>query len=374
MTSRNKGKGKSAALSWVDRIPEAPVRIAILCVAVLIISVSGGILIGKLFGPEAHQSELQVVSALAAPVKVEKSAAKSDVFVPESPYAYNDYPVVSRTEEVPLQVVALPIEPEAVEPIKPDPAIEVLAAEKLSSEEPAWKRYAALAPPLQDKPLIAIVIDDVGLSHRRVEELNALPALMTLAFLPYAPSLQGKVELTRREGNEVMLHLPMEPTSSDADPGPDALLTGLDNEELRRRTIRNLDSFSGYVGVNNHMGSRFTADSEAMAVVMDIMAERGLLFLDSKTTSASTGFRLAVERGMPSVKRDIFIDHVIEDEAILKQLAKVEVIAERAGVAIAIGHPHPETIRVLKKWLPEAKKKGFLFVPVSAVTALTFKG
>ena len=171
-----------------------------------------------------------------------------------------------------------------------------------------------------------------------------------------------------------MLHLPMEPTSSEADPGPDALLTGLGLEELRERTIRNLDSFSGYVGVNNHMGSRFTADSEAMAVVMDIMAERGLLFLDSKTTSASAGFRLAVERGMPSVKRDIFIDHVIEDEAILKQLAKVEVIAERAGVAIAIGHPHPETIRVLKKWLPEAKKKGFLFVPVSAVTALTFKG
>ena len=77
---------------------------------------------------------------------------------------------------------------------------------------------------------------------------------------------------------------------------------------------------------------------------------------------------------MPSVKRDIFIDHVIEDEAILKQLAKVEVIAERSGVAIAIGHPHPATIRALKKWLPEAKKKGFLFVPVSAVTALTFKG
>ena len=374
MPSRNMGKSKPTLLSWASRVTEAPARIAILCVAVLFISVSGGILIGKLFGPQSQEIELQVVNALAMPIEAEKPVAATRVFVPESPYAYNDYPVEARTEEIPLVTAALPIEREAVETMKPDPVIETLAVEKLTSEQPAWKRYAALAPPLQDKPLIAIVIDDVGLSHQRVEELNALPALLTLAYLPYAPSLQRKVELTRREGNEVMLHLPMEPSSPDADPGPDALLTGLDIEELRRRTIRNLDSFNGYVGVNNHMGSRFTADGEAMAVVMDIMAARGLLFLDSKTTSASTGYRLAVERGMPSVKRDIFIDHVIEDEAILKQLAKVEVIAERSGVAIAIGHPHPATIRALKKWLPEAKKKGFLFVPVSAVTALTFKG
>ena len=166
----------------------------------------------------------------------------------------------------------------------------------------------------------------------------------------------------------------MEPTDEHVDPGPDALLTTLSEEELRARTIRNLDRFEGYVGVNNHMGSRFTADGEAMAVVMDIMAERGLLFLDSKTSSASQGYRLAAERGMPSVKRDIFIDHVIDEAAILEQLAKVEATAERAGVVIAIGHPHPATIRALHKWLPEAKKKGFLFVPVSAVTALTFKG
>ncbi|MEX1036252.1 MAG: divergent polysaccharide deacetylase family protein [Sneathiella sp.] len=374
MTSRNKGKSQPTKMSWADRMTDAPARIAILCGAVLVISVSGGILIGKVFGPETQEMELQAINALANPSATAKPVVAQDIFVPESPFAYNDYPVDMRAVEVPIVTAALPIEPEAMEPEKPDPVIEALTVEKLSGEEPAWKRYAALSPPLQDKPLIAIVIDDVGLSHQQVEELNALPALLTLSFLPYAPSLQEKVEMTRREGNEIMLHLPMEPTGEDVDPGPDALLTSLDVEELRLRTIRNLDSFNGYVGVNNHMGSRFTADGKAMAIVMDIMAARGLLFLDSKTTSASTGYRLAVERGMPSVKRDIFIDHVIDDAAILRQLAKVEVIAERAGVAIAIGHPHPATIRALKQWLPEARKRGFLFVPVSAVSALTFKG
>ncbi|MDF2368723.1 divergent polysaccharide deacetylase family protein [Sneathiella sp.] len=349
----------------------SPARVAVLCAAVLVISASGGILIGKLLDPLKSTSEIRAVSALAAPAATVEPAVheKSDVLVPESPFAYNDYPV-TRAETVKLEPT-----PEAVPPSEvPLASASAIIPDRVQDEMPAWKRYAALSPPMEGKPLIALVIDDVGLSHRLVEELNELPALLTLAFLPYAPALQGKVELVRQNGNEVMLHLPMEPTDHHVDPGPDALLTSLSKEELRARTIRNLDSFEGYVGVNNHMGSRFTADGTAMAIVMDIMAERGLLFLDSKTTSASTGYRLAAERGMPSVKRDIFIDHVIDEAAILKQLAKVEAMAERSGVVIAIGHPHPATIRVLQKWLPEAKKKGFLFVPISAVTALTFKG
>ncbi len=339
----------------------SPVRVVILCVAVLVISASGGILIGKIFEPFESAPEIQAVSALAAPMTTPtvEPITRRETLMPESPFTYNEYPV-----ETPERAKIVPETLPVYEAAPDEPSVEM----------PAWKRYAALSPPLEGRPLIAIVIDDVGLSHRRVEELIDLPALLTLAFLPYAPALQGKVELVRQSGNEVMLHLPMEPTDHHVDPGPNALLTSLSKEDLRARTIRNLDSFEGYVGVNNHMGSRFTADGEAMAVVMDIMAERGLLFLDSKTTSASTGYRLAIERGMPSVKRDIFFVHVIEEAAILKQLAEVEATAERAGVVIAIGHPHPATIRVLQKWLPEAKKKGFLFVPVSAVPALTFKG
>ncbi|MCC3306088.1 divergent polysaccharide deacetylase family protein [Sneathiella sp. HT1-7] len=364
MPSRQKGKKKPEGQSRVDRLTASPIRVVVLCAAVLMISASGGILIGKIFEPFESAPEIRSVSALAIPTAAVEPAARPDPLVPQSPFTYNDYPVtIPETASV-----------ESVIEVVSEPVSLATQADGLRDEMPAWKRYAALTPPLQGRPLIAIVIDDVGLSHRRVVALNDLPALLTMAFLPYAPGLQGKVELARQNGNEIMLHLPMEPTDHHVDPGPDALVTGLSREELKARTIRNLDSFKGYVGVNNHMGSRFTADGEAMAIVMDIMAARGLLFLDSKTTSASTGYRLAVERGMPSAKRDIFIDHVIDEKAILKQLAEVEATAERAGVAIAIGHPHPATIRVLQKWLPEAKKKGFLFVPISAVTALTFKG
>lgn len=347
----------------MDRLTASPVRVAVLCVAVLMISASGGILIGKIFDPFKKTEEMHAVNALAVPSVTVEPIERGEILVPESPYAYNNYPVT----------ISEPVSAEPEPAPATAPAYHAIP-EKPVEAVPAWKRYAALTPPLEGRPLIAIVIDDVGLSHRRVEELNDLPALLTLAFLPYAPALQGKVELVRQNGNEVMLHLPMEPTNHHTDPGPNALLTSLSTEEIKARTIRNLDSFEGYVGVNNHMGSRFTADGAAMAIVMDIMAERGLLFLDSKTTSASTGYRLAVERGMPSAKRDIFIDHVIDETAILNQLAKVEATAERTGVVIAIGHPHPATIRALRKWLPEAKKKGFLFVPISAVTALTFKG
>ena len=362
MTSQQHGKKKPVKASRADRITASPARIAVLCMAVLMISVSGGILIGKIFDPfdQENFKEVQVVNALTAPRDPVSRMRDDEQLLPESPFAYNNYP--------PQDLAAR--DPESAIAVKEEKTTTVIDR----GEQPAWKRYAALAPDISGKPLIAIVIDDVGLNHQRLEELNKLPALLTLSFLPYGHGLQKQVEMARLHGNEVMLHLPMEPTDHHVDPGPDALLTNLSKEELRLRTIRNLDSFKGYVGVNNHMGSRFTADGEAMAVVMDVMAKRGLLFLDSKTTAASTGYRLAVERGMPSVKRDIFIDHVIDEVAILKQLAKVEAAALKTGVVIAIAHPHPTTIRALHKWLPDAKKKGFLFVPISAVTALTFNG
>ncbi|MCF8468777.1 MAG: divergent polysaccharide deacetylase family protein [Sneathiella sp.] len=347
MKSRHKGMDKPAKISSTERLIESPIRLAVLCVAVLVISASGGILIGKFFKPFENPHEIATVSALAMP--------QPQPVIERSPFTSNNYPPETMEKGVSVPVL---------------PGI----GETDNSQEPPWKRYAALAPPRNGKPMIAMIIDDVGLSQERVDELAELPALLTLAFLPYAPALQSKVDQVRSRGDEVMLHLPMEPTDDHMDPGPDALLTELSDDEIRRRTIKNLDSFTGYVGVNNHMGSRFTANGKAMAIVMDIMAQRGLLFLDSKTTAASTGYRLAVERGMPSAKRDVFIDNVIAEQAILLQLQKVERIAEHNGVAIAIGHPHPATIEALKKWLPEMKKRGFLFVPVSVITALTFEG
>ncbi len=384
MTSQ-RGKRQAALAPQIEEdrgITGSPTRILILCIAVLVISASGGVLIGNVLNRVEEKPLMEVVSAFILPpstqdaiVAIEPSPFESNDYPEESPFASNDYPK-ELTPEAHIAALKAKEAETGISVIEPDPfpkALQVPISPPTASDPP-WRKYAALAPPFEGKPLIALVIDDVGLSQGRVEELSELPGLMTLAFLPYASKLQSKAEYARERGHEIMLHLPMEPLDHSTNPGPDALLLGLSPDELTRRVKKNLDSFDGYVGVNNHMGSRFTANSDAMTLVMDILAERGLLFLDSKTTASSVGYRFAVSRGMPSAKRDIFIDNVIEEEAILKQLRKVEDISSRKGLAIAIGHPHKATLSVLRNWLPEAQKRGFVFVPISAVMALKYDG
>jgi uncharacterized protein len=373
----NKSKNKSDDPNGFkpDRLLDSPSRLIILCLAVLVISASGGILIGKVLTNYDVSNEIASVNAFfktsVGNKVVEESPFASNDYPFESPYVYNNYPV---SEPEKIDVASLePVKTEISTIVKKSSS-QVPEQQYDATGNPPWKKYAVLAPPSDGRPIIAIIIDDVGLSRERVQDLVDLPELLTLAYLPYAPRIQEKVEMGRVRGHEIMLHLPMQPSDNHTDPGPDALLVGLSDEEIRRRTYKNLDSFEGYVGVNNHMGSRFTADGRLMSIVMDIMAKRGLLFLDSKTTPLSTGYKLAVQRGMPSAKRDVFIDNVIDEAAILAQLEKVERIAIKKGVAIAIGHPHKQTISALKKWLPAAVNRGFIFLPVSAVTSLTFNG
>ena len=160
--------------------------------------------------------------------------------------------------------------------------------------------------------------------------------------------------------------MPMEP-SVQADPGPDALLVRLSHDEIQRRLVRALGSFEGYVGVNNHMGSRFTTDRAAMAPVLAEVRRRGLLWLDSRTAPSTVAESLAGELKLPFAGRDVFLDNVETVPAVRAQLAKTEAVARRQGFAIAIGHPHDATLEALAGWLPEARKRGFALVPLSAV-------
>jgi polysaccharide deacetylase 2 family uncharacterized protein YibQ len=144
-------------------------------------------------------------------------------------------------------------------------------------------------------------------------------------------------------------------------------LVSLSRTELLHRLTRDLDSFSGYVGINNHMGSRFTSQAEGMGVVAAELRRRGLLFLDSRTTAQTVAFQVAVEHGVPSVSRDVFLDNEDKAEAIDRRLAEVEQIARRQGHAIAIGHPREATLGELAPWLARLEGRGFRLVPVSAV-------
>ncbi len=229
-----------------------------------------------------------------------------------------------------------------------------------------WRKNALPVTVPPGKPVIAIVIDDMGLDRKRSARTAALPGPLTLSWLPYAHDLSAQSRAARANGHELMLHMPMEP-SVRADPGPNALLVSLDKGEVMRRFRAALDSFDGYVGVNNHMGSRFTADRAALAPVLAELHRRGLLWLDSRTTPNSAGLALAQELKMPFAGRDVFLDNVETVAAVRAQLAKVEQVAKHQGFGIAIGHPHDATIEALASWVPDVQKRGFVLVPVSAV-------
>lgn len=230
----------------------------------------------------------------------------------------------------------------------------------------AWRRNAVPFADLNSRPLIAIVIDDVGLDRPRSRRAWELPGPLTMAFLPYAKELKDQLKAARAAGKEIMLHLPMEPTGR-ADPGPGALLVSMSDNEIGRRTAAALDGMEGYVGVNNHMGSRFTTFKPGMQTVLQQVRSRGLLFLDSRTTAQTVGEQIALEAGVPTLPRNVFLDDEETLAAVKRKLAETEGVARRLGYAVAIGHPHDVTIQALAEWLPTLQAKGFVLAPITAV-------
>lgn len=235
------------------------------------------------------------------------------------------------------------------------------------SGTPAWQRYAVPAPKTGGRPMIAVVIDDLGVDRRRSERVIPLRAPLTLAWMTYAQDLPRLTREAHNRGHELMVHVPMQPQGASWDPGPDVLEVGVHPEENRRRLEWGLSRFEGFVGINNHMGSRYTGDRTGMKVVMEELRKRGLLFLDSVTTDKSVGPDLARSYGVPFAARNVFIDNDQSVSAVLAQLQKAETYARKHGAAIAIGHPHDATIEALQQWLPGLEAKGLVLVPVSTI-------
>lgn len=279
-------------------------------------------------------------------------------------------PKYARIEDIP----GLPKYTE-VEPGKPRPTLEErprpaakppqVAAAAISSDQ-AWRRNAVPFRDLNSRPLVAIVIDDVGLDRPRSKRAWELPGPLTMSFLPYAKDLREQARAARGRGHELMLHLPMEPNGRN-DPGPGALLVSMSDAEIRQRTVAALDSFDGFAGVNNHMGSRFTAFRPGMETALRQMKPRGLMFLDSRTTAQSVGDQTAQELGVPGIVRHVFLDDDESVEAVRRKLAEAEAVARRQGFVVAIGHPHEATLQALAEWLPTVQGKGFALAPATAV-------
>ena len=236
-----------------------------------------------------------------------------------------------------------------------------------------WRVYARPFDPGDRRPRIAVVVSTLGLSSAATEAaIRNLPGQVTLAFQPYAENLEHWIGLARAAGHEVLINLPMEPLDyPTSDPGPRALFTALTPEQNLDRLEWVLSRVSGYVGVADHMGTRFTASPEAMSPILAALKARGLLFLDTRATLQSVGAQVASRHGVPRAINDRFLDdREVSRLAIDAQLAEVERIAADIGISVAIGQPYPVTIERLRAWLPELRRKGFALAPISAVVNL----
>ncbi|MBV8165216.1 MAG: divergent polysaccharide deacetylase family protein [Alphaproteobacteria bacterium] len=231
---------------------------------------------------------------------------------------------------------------------------------------PPWRANAVAPPATHGKPMVALVLDDMGLDRKRAARAIALPGPLTLSFLPYAEDLPHQTQSARTNGHELMVHVPMEPLGSE-NPGPRPLTVGLSSEEVAARLDHDLSRFAGFVGINNHMGSKFTGNAPGMAVVIGELRARGLLWLDSRTAGGSVGSAIARAYDVPHVDRDVFLDNNPALPAVQRQLADLEAVAKRRGWAVAIGHPKDGTLDALAAWLPRLAERGVVLVPLSHI-------
>jgi polysaccharide deacetylase 2 family uncharacterized protein YibQ len=214
-------------------------------------------------------------------------------------------------------------------------------------------------------PKIAIVIDDMGYDLDLAIAFMNLDLPLSLSVLPLAPRTADIAYEANRRGTELLLHLPMEPKDyPDLDPGPGAVLTNMDERMIRKTINNDIDQVPGIRGVNHHMGSKFTERSDKMKIVLRELKRRNLFYLDSRTTNLTVAYDLAKDMGVPAAKKDVFLDNDLSSKAIRFEMERLLGIARYSGIAIGIGHPHKETLDILKDYA-DILKTEFKVVPVS---------
>jgi len=238
---------------------------------------------------------------------------------------------------------------------------------------PAPSRAQKPEPPLVAPPAptayrarVAIVIDDIGSDMAAVRGVLDIDAPLSVAVLPDLPYSEQSAEAAADAGRDVLLHLPMQPRGDSIKGlGPGALMGGMDDELLAGIVEADLASVPGAVGVNNHMGSYLTEDRESMDRVMQVLGMHGLFFLDSRTSAASVAYESARAHGVPAASRNVFLDNDSDEAEIRHQFERMVKLSLKNGRAIAIGHPHPATLRVLSEEIPGLREKGIEVVRVS---------
>lgn len=228
-------------------------------------------------------------------------------------------------------------------------------------------RIAAL-PQAGEPARIAILVNGLGLSDEDTgRAIEKLPGAISLALSPYGSNLQNWVRKARAHGHEVLLQLPLEPFDyPDNDPGPHTLLTNLTAAENIKRLHWVMSRFTGYVGVTNHMGTKFQSHGGSLSPVLAELKKRGLIYVDDGTAPRSVAGVTARDIGLGSAAAQISIDGELGRDGIERALGKLESLAKENGLAIAVATNLPVTVRMLGEWAETLKDKGLVLIPMSA--------
>ena len=229
---------------------------------------------------------------------------------------------------------------------------------------PDWLTRPPAAP---RRPVMAVVIDDLGEDLAGSDRAMMLPKEVALSFLPYPETTPFLAEAAARRGHLILAHVPMQAMAGGGD-APMTLRPDMSAAEITRRLAWNLARVPGIAGINNHEGSRFTASAPSLTPVMAALKARRLFFFDSRTSPASRAERVAADMGVLSAGRDIFLDDVPGEAEVAAQLRALVREAKRTGVAIAIGHPRDATLTLLKEFLSE--DHGVTLVPLDEAMRL----
>ncbi|MCD1258147.1 divergent polysaccharide deacetylase family protein [Paenibacillus athensensis] len=229
------------------------------------------------------------------------------------------------------------------------------------------------APAAAAKKQIAIVIDDFGNNMDGTAEMFKLPIKFTAAVMPFLPSTQQDAQLAHEHGDEVIVHLPMEPVRGKKSwLGPGSITTDLSDDEIRKRVNAAIDDVPYAIGINNHMGSKATADERVMNIVLDVCKMRGLVVLDSRTSHKSVVGKLAEQKGILHADNDLFFDDQYTYPHISKQMVKLKKLLKSQEQTIAIGHvgpPGKKTAQVIREAIPAIEQEAE-FVTISKVVKL----
>lgn len=213
---------------------------------------------------------------------------------------------------------------------------------------------------------LVIIFDDGGQNLSQLEKCLSLPFPVTVAVLPQLPHSKEAASRVRATGNDVMLHQPMQAININVNPGPSAILPDMNFEQIRKTLLDNIAEVGPVVGLNNHEGSLITEDENRIGVVLEVANEKGIFFLDSRTTSQTRVPQVAMEEGFSYYQRDIFLDNSKSRADIILEIKKGVQIANKNGTAIMIGHVWSADVlpNVLREVYPELVKKGYRFTTV----------